>query len=103
MIDTSVAIAGHHGSWSGTRTRGSLTFVPIFFLQPIEVPALVFLGIWFLMQFVSVAGHAGRGVLGRDGGGVAFWAHAAGLRAGAVGFLVFRRPERQRVERWSDV
>jgi len=36
-------------------------------------------------------------------GGIAFWAHVAGFVAGISGVVVFRRPERQRVEWWHDV
>ena len=47
----------------------------------VEIPAIFFLGIWFLMQFFS-----GVGSLGADAanGGVAFWAHVAGFAVGAV-------------------
>ena len=69
--------------------------------QFIEVPAIVFLGLWFVLQFVSgvgsVAASAGQT------GGIAFWAHVAGFAAGVIGVFLFRRPERQRVEWWDDV
>ncbi len=50
-------------------------------LDLIEIPAIFFLGIWFLMQFFS-----GVGSLGADAaeGGVAFWAHVVGFIAGAA-------------------
>ena len=57
-----------------------LTLIPLFiFVRIVEVPAVVFLGIWFGMQFFSGALSAGS-----DAGGVAFWAHVAGFVAGAL-------------------
>jgi hypothetical protein len=38
----------------------------------------------------------------QDMGGVAFWAHAGGFAAGAALVLLFRRPERMRVEWWDE-
>ena len=59
-----------------------LTLVPIFlFIQFVEIPALLFLLIWFVMQFFS-------GVytlaVTNDTGGVAFWAHVGGFVAGFI-------------------
>jgi membrane associated rhomboid family serine protease len=78
-----------------------VTLVPLFvYFQVMEVPAIFFLGIWFLMQFISGVGSIATAVAGEPGGGVAFWAHVAGFVAGLTGVFVFRRPERQRVEWW---
>ena len=43
-----------------------LTLVPIFFLQLVEIPALFFLGIWFLMQFVNGLGSLAAVSLGQS-------------------------------------
>jgi membrane associated rhomboid family serine protease len=64
-----------------------LTLVPIFFfIQIIEVPAILFLGIWFLIQFLS-----GSMSYGSDAAaaGVAWWAHIGGFAVGA-GYAVLR-------------
>jgi membrane associated rhomboid family serine protease len=104
MVGASGAVAGIMGAYFVLYPQSRiLTFVPIFFFQLIEVPALFFLGIWFLMQFVNGLGSLAAISQGQPGGGVAFWAHAAGFAAGAAGIYLFRRPERQRVEWWSDV
>jgi membrane associated rhomboid family serine protease len=50
------------------------------------------LGYWFLLQLVG-----GALDLGREGGGVAFWAHVGGFVAGAALVLAFR--QRALVER----
>jgi membrane associated rhomboid family serine protease len=59
-------------------------FLPFFF----EVPAVVYLGIWFVSQLFS-------GTLSlvspSQGGGIAFWAHIGGFVAGMVLCGVFAR------------
>ena len=72
-----------------------LTLIPLFiFIQFVEIPALFYLGFWFLLQFFS-------GTLSLadtqtyQQGGVAWWAHIGGFAAGlAAGFLVGRRRRR---------
>jgi membrane associated rhomboid family serine protease len=58
-----------------------VTFIPLgFFMRLTTVPAIIVLGLWFLLQLFS-------GVLslgGAEVGGVAFWAHIGGFVAGAV-------------------
>jgi membrane associated rhomboid family serine protease len=102
MLGASGAIAGVMGAYFVMFPHSRvLTLVPIFFfIELIEVPAIFFLGIWFLLQFLSGVGSlsvAGE----QDVGGVAFWAHVAGFAAGVIGIFLFRRPERRRVE-WFD-
>ena len=63
-----------------------MTLVPLFiFIQIIEVPAIFFLGIWFVMQLLSGVGSIAAATEGHPAGGVAFWAHIAGFAAGIVG------------------
>jgi rhomboid family protein len=100
MIGASGAISGVLGAYIIMFPHSRvLTLLPIFFfIQIIEVPAVILLGFWFVMQLLS-----GLGSLTRPeaGGGVAFWAHAAGFVAGMVLIYVFKRPERQAVEWWD--
>src|SRR5215831_1820158 len=82
-VGASGAIAGVLGAYlvlfPGARV---LTLVPIFFFfQLIELPALLFLGFWFVMQFFSGAMSL---TAGRDVGGTAWWAHIGGFCAGIV-------------------
>ena len=110
MVGASGAIAGVMGAYFVLYPRSRIvTLIPLFFFfQVIEVPAIAFLGIWFLMQFLSGVGSIVN-TIGRGGGaggamgGIAFWAHVAGFVAGITGVALFRRPERQRVEWWHDV
>ncbi|HEY3160416.1 MAG TPA: rhomboid family intramembrane serine protease [Vicinamibacterales bacterium] len=104
MVGASGAIAGVMGAYFVLYPKSRIvTLVPLFFFfQVIEVPAIVFLGIWFIMQFISGLGSIVTVAAGSTGG-IAFWAHVAGFVAGISGVVVFRRPERQRVEWWHDV
>ncbi len=104
MVGASGAIAGVMGAYFVLYPRSRIvTLVPLFvFVQIMEVPAIFFLGIWFLMQFVSGVGSIATTAAGEPAGGIAFWAHVAGFVAGVSGVIVFRRPERQRVEWWND-
>jgi len=100
LIGASGAIAGVMGAYLVLFPRSRvLVLIPIIiFFDIIEVPAVFVLGFWFLMQLLG-----GVGSLADSGaiGGVAFWAHAAGFLSGVVAVLLFRRPERQRVDWWS--
>jgi membrane associated rhomboid family serine protease len=87
MVGASGAIAGVMGAYFVLYPQSRvLTAVLIFFyLELIEIPAIFFLGIWFLMQLFSGVGSIGAAA---DTGGVAFWAHVGGFVAGfAVGGL----------------
>ena len=92
MVGASGAIAGVCGAYLLFFPRSRVvTLVPVFiFIQVVEIPAVVFLLLWFGLQVLS-----GLATLGaRDGaGGVAFWAHVAGFVAGMVlGPVLRRRP-----------
>ena len=104
MVGASGAIAGVMGAYFVLYPRSRIvTLIPIiFFFQVVEIPAIFFLGIWFLMQFVSGVGTVVTATAGEPAGGIAFWAHVAGFVAGISSVIVFRRPERQRVEWWND-
>jgi membrane associated rhomboid family serine protease len=56
-----------------------LTLVLVF---PVRISAYVFLGIWFLYQFVE--GNFGLFSAGANGGGVAFFAHIGGFLFGVL-------------------
>jgi len=89
MVGASGAIAGVMGAYfflfPGARV---LTLIPMIFFIIIEVPAYVFLGFWFLIQFYSGT----LAVLSTGGkvGGVAFWAHVGGFVAGVLLIYLFK-------------
>jgi membrane associated rhomboid family serine protease len=102
-IGASGAVAGIMGGYIVLYPHSRiLTLLPIFvFIQLIEVPAAIFLGLWFVLQLFG-----GVGTLmttGRDtAGGIAFWAHVAGFATGALLIKAFSKPERAAVEWWND-
>jgi membrane associated rhomboid family serine protease len=58
-----------------------MTLIPLgFYMRMTMVPAIIVLGLWFLLQLFSGVFSMG----GPDVGGVAFWAHIGGFVAGAV-------------------
>ncbi|MDR5684171.1 MAG: rhomboid family intramembrane serine protease [Armatimonadota bacterium] len=83
MVGASGAIAGVLGGYLILYPRARiLALVPLgFFTQVAEVPALLFLPMWFLLQLLY--GVASLGVQ-TQGGGVAFWAHVGGFVAGLI-------------------
>jgi membrane associated rhomboid family serine protease len=54
-----------------------ILFVPLFF----AVPALVFVGIWFLLQVLQATFQL---LMPSEGGGVAWWAHVGGFVGGLL-------------------
>jgi len=88
-LGASGAIAGVMGAYFVLFPHSRiLTLVPLFlfYARIIEVPAIVFLGIWFVIQFLSGAASTGTQM-----GGVAVWAHVAGFLAGMAGAPIFRK------------
>ena len=84
IVGASGAIAGVMGGYLLLYpfARVVTLFFFFFFVQIVEVPALFFLGFWFVFQFLS-----GSFSLAGEGGGVAWWAHIGGFVCGAL--LVF--------------
>jgi membrane associated rhomboid family serine protease len=72
-----------------------LTLVPLFIIWfTVRIPALVFIGLWFLIQFLSGVESLGLPA-SANMGGVAWWAHIGGFLLGAILAKVFdpaRRP-----------
>lgn len=63
-----------------------LTLIPLgFFFYTVRIPAIFFLGFWFVQQaFYGVANLNARSNIGIEGGGVAYWAHAGGFVFGVI-------------------
>lgn len=78
-IGASGAIAGVMGAYFLLYPRSKiLTLVPILIFPIfIQIPAFLFLGLWFLIQFFNAAGQG-------TGAGVAWWAHVGGFLAGVA-------------------
>lgn len=84
-IGASGAIAGVMGAYLLLFPRAKvLTLIPIFFIPYfVNIPAYLFLGFWFLLQFISAAGSSGQA------GGVAWWAHIGGFVFGMIFVKLF--------------
>lgn len=86
MIGASGAIAGVMGAYlvmfPGAMVR-TLVFV-VFFVTVIHLPAIILIGLWFLLQLYQGITSVGMDV------GTAFWAHVGGLVVGALLTLLIR-------------
>ncbi len=84
-IGASGAVAGVMGAYFLLHpTAKILTLIPIIFIPFfVEIPALFFLGFWFLLQFINAAGST------VTGGGIAWWAHVGGFVFGMIFLKLF--------------
>jgi membrane associated rhomboid family serine protease len=95
MLGASGAIAAVMGAYFVLYPHSRVLtaiFVVIFF-DLIEIPAIFFLGIWFLLQLISGVGSLG--VSNAAGGGTAFWAHIGGFVVGVTVGWVLRSGDRR--------
>jgi membrane associated rhomboid family serine protease len=95
-IGASGAIAGVLGAYLLLYPAARvLAFVPLFFVFiPVEVPATVFLGLWFVFQLWL----GGFSLLApAPGGGVAFFAHVGGFLFGVLAVRLFTMHRQARV------
>jgi membrane associated rhomboid family serine protease len=93
MIGASGAIAGVLGAYFVLFPKARvLTLIPLgFFTRMIEVPAFLFLGLWFVIQSLQGVGSLSQRAFHGDVGGVAWWAHAGGFVAGLLLVWVFKK------------
>jgi len=106
-IGASGAIAGVLGAyivlWPHARV---MTLIPIFFFITVRhIPAIIILGLWFVLQLFSGVGSLGV-TDAQDMGGVAYFAHIGGFVAGmllVVPFGGFAKARREQPPRpwWS--
>jgi membrane associated rhomboid family serine protease len=87
-LGASGAIAGVLGAYIVTYPRAKVVtlVILIFFFTILELPATLFLGIWFVEQLFFGALTSANTVAG---GGVAYWAHVGGFVAGLLLVKVF--------------
>ncbi len=72
------------------------TLIPLFFwVEIVAIPALLYLGLWFLSQLVNGLFALSATSL-QSGGGIAWWAHIGGFMAGLILVWIFRRREERR-------
>jgi membrane associated rhomboid family serine protease len=100
-IGASGAIAGVMGAYFRFFPHARVeTLIPPFIFGPyLALPAIVFLGFWFLLQFYNGAlSLHGRG---NAFGGVAWWAHVGGFVFG-LAFALLAGRARERRDYWED-
>jgi membrane associated rhomboid family serine protease len=95
MLGASGAIAAVMGAYFVLypQSRVLTAIFLIFFFDLVEIPAIFFLGIWFLLQLIN--GIGSLGVANAAGGGTAFWAHIGGFAVGASVGAVLRSRDRR--------
>jgi len=93
-VGASGAIAGVLGAYLVTFPRARvLTLIPIIIIPWfVEIPAFVYLVLWFVMQLLEGVGSLGAPV---ENGGVAVWAHIGGFVAGVVLMKLMQPPRRR--------
>ncbi len=98
-IGASGAIAGVLGAYMVTFPHARvITIVPLFiFIQIIELPAIIVLGFWIIIQFFCSTSSISTS---SSGGGVAWWAHIGGFVSGIIIFylmcMLFVKTSRER-------
>lgn len=94
MIGASGAIAGVLGAYvilfSHARIS-SLVFLG-FYITVLEIPAVIYLPYWFLLQLLSGVGQVSAGTIATSGG-VAFLAHAGGFIAGVIAAILIKKTD----------
>ena len=103
MVGASGAIAGVMGAYLVLYPHSRVLMLFPFPVFLFELPAIVFLGMWFFLQFLNGIGQLPVFQQDQISGGVAFWAHVMGFITGLVLVVFMRRPERTRVEWWDTI
>ena len=93
-IGASGAIAGVLGAYFVSYPRARITtLIPIFFFfWTVQLPAILLLGYWFLIQFFT--GFQMLAIQSATAGGVAWWAHVGGFIIGVLLALSLRPASR---------
>jgi len=87
-IGASGAISGVMGAYAVLYPRAKVLM--LFFIFLIPIPAVLVLGYWFVLQFLSGIGEFGASATG----GVAWWAHIGGFLIGFVVALIVKKDSR---------
>ncbi len=92
MVGASGAIAAVLGAYLVLYPRARvITFIPIFvFIKRVSVPAVVWLGLWFVEQYLLGTGSRSDAT---ESGGVAYWAHVGGFLFGILAGIWTRARE----------
>jgi membrane associated rhomboid family serine protease len=99
IIGASGAIAAVMGAYFVLfpKSRVVMLIWLVFYIDFVEIPAVLFLAFWFLFQFLGSLGTSAASATG----GVAFVAHLGGFVVGALLGRFLARPERSDVIWWD--
>ncbi len=102
VIGASGAVAGVLGAYALLRPKAKvLNFVLIpFFFTFIEIPALIMIALWMLLQFVPLVGQVAAPELA-EGARVAYFAHVGGFIFGLAMIKLFARRDREKETAWN--
>jgi membrane associated rhomboid family serine protease len=97
-LGASGAIAGVLGAYFLLYPRARV--LTWFFVFVIYLPAWIVLGEWFVLNFFAGAAALSAAGMGRNVGGVAFWAHVGGFVAGMLLIKLFPARSRRSPYAW---
>jgi membrane associated rhomboid family serine protease len=100
-IGASGAIAAVLGAYLLFFPRARVvTIIPLFFFFPvIRIPAVIYLGFWFISQLFN--GYTQIAANTYQSGGVAWWAHIGGFVFGMLVVIFFGRRGKRRKSVWE--
>ncbi len=89
-IGASGAVAGVLGAYAllHPRARVLTLVIIIFFFTLVEIPAMIMLGLWFVLQFLPALGQVAAPEVG-GGEGIAYFAHVGGFIFGLAAIRLF--------------
>jgi len=103
--DSAVPAMGASGAISGVMAAYMflfprsliLSFVPVFFLPLfLPIPAVIYIGLWFIVQFLSGTLHLMSSSITA---GIAFWAHIGGFLGGLILYKMFVKKKRRKYKK----
>jgi membrane associated rhomboid family serine protease len=91
------AVSGVLGAYALLHPRArvlTLIFI-IFFVTLVEIPAMIMLGAWFILQFLPAVGQLALPDVSGQSGGVAYFAHVGGFVVGLALIKLLARREQE--------
>ena len=86
LIGASGAISAVLGAYLVIFPHSKIKVLVLFLFSSFRIPALAFLGVWIINQFID--GYGSLGAVSAEGAGIAYWAHIGGFLFGlTVGFF----------------
>jgi len=90
IVGASGAISAVMGTYLVMFPKSRIKIIFLLFFSTFYLPAIAFLGLWFIQQLFSGIGNIGPQTV-EQGGGVAWWAHIGGFIYGLVIGLILKQ------------